>query len=89
MRQVNDPPARRCARLCRRGTNAQGAQLWSWWNPATANYFPQRHRLPALDHVSRSVMLSKLSASFDKTVDSLMLGVANTGAVTSRYPSTY
>ena len=69
--------------FCRRGTNAQGAQLWSWWNPATANYFPQRHRLPALDHVAKSVMLSKLGASFAKTVDSLTLGVANNGAVTS------
>ena len=69
--------------FCRRGTNTQGAQLYSWWNPATANYFPQRHRLPALDHVAPSVIKSKLSASLAKTASTLTLGGVNNGAISS------
>lgn len=37
--------------FCERGANALGDQLWSWWNPATARWFPQRFPLPSLDHV--------------------------------------
>jgi hypothetical protein len=33
----------------RPGTSPNGFQLFSWWNPSTARYFPQRQRLPALD----------------------------------------
>ena len=45
--------------FCRAGTSPTGAELWSWWNPYTARYFPQRHRLPSLDHVG----LDQLRAS--------------------------
>lgn len=37
--------------FCVEGTNVQGHALWSWWNPNTARYFPQHHRLPELDHL--------------------------------------
>jgi hypothetical protein len=37
--------------FCRAGPSPSGGELWSWWNPDTARYFPQRHRLPSLDHV--------------------------------------
>ena len=32
----------------REGTVSSGAPYYSWWNPATARYFPQRQRLPSL-----------------------------------------
>jgi hypothetical protein len=37
--------------FCTHGTSPSGFELWSWWNPLTARYFPQRQRLPTLDHV--------------------------------------
>jgi hypothetical protein len=39
--------------FCREIEQQPGQRAWSWWNPTTARYFPQRHRLPSL-------------ASFDK-----------------------
>lgn len=38
---------------CRPGTAPSGEQLWSWWNSATARWFPQAHRLPRLDHLAQ------------------------------------
>jgi hypothetical protein len=32
-----------------------GKQLFSWWNPNTARYFPQSQQLPNLDHVGSSM----------------------------------
>jgi hypothetical protein len=42
--------------FCRAGPSPNGGgggDLWSWWNPYTARYFPQKHRLPSLDHVNQ------------------------------------
>jgi hypothetical protein len=33
--------------FAREGSNSQGVPYYSWWNPATARYFPQRQRLPS------------------------------------------
>ena len=33
--------------------DALGVELYSWWNPSTPNYFPQRHRLPSRERRSR------------------------------------
>jgi hypothetical protein len=38
-----------------------GKPLWSWWNPATARWFPQSHRLPSLAHVDPASLDSKLN----------------------------
>jgi len=69
--------------FCRRGTNPQGAQLYSWWNPGTARYFPQRHRLPALDHLNAGSTRSKLSFDLNKNADCLINGGSNGGPVYS------
>jgi hypothetical protein len=47
-----------------RAQDAQGRELWSWWNPWTARYFPQRHRLPTLDHVGLDALRLALSDQF-------------------------
>jgi len=39
-----------------RGFDRQGHELWSWWNAATARWFPQRLQLPLLDHVGRAAL---------------------------------
>ncbi|MFN0008872.1 MAG: hypothetical protein ACKVXR_13305 [Planctomycetota bacterium] len=42
--------------FCRAGPSPTGGDLWSWWNKDTARYFPQKHRLPSLDHVNQDVL---------------------------------
>lgn len=37
--------------FCREGEASLGERNWSWWNPTTGRYFPQRHRLPSLKQV--------------------------------------
>lgn len=65
--------------FCRFGTNAQGRELWSWWNPATARYFPQRHRLPDLSYMGDvsglTVTRGKLNADYDHISDFFLAGV--------------
>jgi hypothetical protein len=71
--------------FCRMGVNAQGNTLWSWWNPATARYFPQRQQLPDLTYMGDVSGLNttrgKLSADFDHLADFF-----TTGASMNNYP---
>lgn len=50
-----------------------GHEYWSWWNAATARYFPQAHLLPSLEHVGKSA----LRASFDDDEAKLRLHLLN------------
>jgi hypothetical protein len=48
------------------GQDSFGNPLWSWWNPATARYFPQRHLLAKLNfsngaYTGGSAMRAKLT----------------------------
>jgi hypothetical protein len=47
--------------FCTRGLDGRGQEYWSWWNPETARYFPQRHRLPLLDHVGDDALEATLA----------------------------
>jgi len=42
------------------GLNPDGQELWSWWNPATARYFPQRFPLPNLEHLGLGSLRAQL-----------------------------
>ena len=37
--------------FARAGVSPEGEDYWSWWNPLTARYFPQNHRLPSFAHL--------------------------------------
>ncbi len=50
--------------FARRGQAPSGGELWSWWNSATARYFPQKHRLPELDHIPESTIKSTLNGDY-------------------------
>lgn len=67
--------------FCRSGSSPTGGQLWSWWNPKTARYFPARHRLPELDFLGLSAMLQK-----DKQNLTSLRNVVATGG-TSNFPT--
>jgi hypothetical protein len=64
--------------FARRGTNAEGEELFSWWNPDTTGYFPQRHRLPELSHVPASQIQSGL-ASKAATLSAALLNGTSPG----------
>lgn len=49
---------------------------WSWWNPATARYFPQRHALPRLDHIALAPLLAQQQADLDKLVAHVQSGAS-------------
>ena len=50
--------------FCRHGQAPGGADLWSWWNPQTARYFPQKHRLPDLSFLDHQVLASQLADTY-------------------------
>ena len=47
--------------FARRGYDAQGNKLYSWWNAGTARWFPQRYLLPSLEHVGNVTLRNQLS----------------------------
>lgn len=45
----------------RRGRSlTNGDDLWSWWNPLTARYFPQRQLLPTLENLDLGTIATNL-----------------------------
>lgn len=62
------------------GVNTHGNALWSWWNPQTARYYPQRHKLPDLSYMGDvsgfNTTRAKLRADFDRLIDFFEAGVA-------------
>jgi hypothetical protein len=40
--------------FCVKGSSSVGDVLWSWWNPQTARYFPQKHVLPDLSYLGQN-----------------------------------
>lgn len=50
--------------FCRKGANAVGTPYYSWWNPQTARYFPQRHVLPDLAHMDDVELRNHLSSKY-------------------------
>jgi hypothetical protein len=57
--------------FCVDGTGSDSSQLWSWWNAGTARYFPQRHRLPSLDHVGLQAIRNQRAGEFADRRDQL------------------
>lgn len=62
--------------FCRPGTNAQGTPLWSWWNPSTPNYYPQRHRLPELAHLGEVNIRGRYNFELSHINDAITTGVS-------------
>ena len=63
--------------FCRPGY-VGGTELWSWWNTQTARYYPQRHRLPSLDHLGMNAVRGQLSGRFNHVINVLTSGQAGT-----------
>jgi hypothetical protein len=62
--------------FARRGLNELGEELFSWWNPDTHRYFPQRNRLPELDHVGNAAIQAQLAADYATLALALRTGNA-------------
>jgi hypothetical protein len=67
--------------FCSEGKNASGERLWSWWNPRTARYWPQRHRLPDLDHIGGAAIRGNLFLDLAKVSDAIETGLPNGGPI--------
>jgi len=63
--------------FCRRGTSPSGQELYSWWNPQTARYFPQNHRLPELDYIGVATIANKLAGNFNALKNHIEQGSAS------------
>ncbi len=62
--------------FARPGRNVQGEELFSWWNPETARYFPQKRRLPDLLHYPIEQLRAEQKATADKLAQFLRTGNA-------------
>jgi len=62
--------------FARHGRNDDGGALYSWWNQATARYFPQKHVLPKLDHVSPAALASDTDNEYAIVSSALRTGSA-------------
>jgi hypothetical protein len=60
--------------FCKRGTNSAGQPYWSWWNPQTARYFPQRYLMPMISHLSESSMRTSLQNEYSQFRSYLLSG---------------
>lgn len=50
--------------FARPGKSPDGPQLWSWWNPATARYWPQKQPIPNLNHVDPAALAGKFDGQY-------------------------
>lgn len=62
--------------FARRGINGQGQELYSWWNPVTPGFFPQKHVLPRLDYVSAASIITELDGDYAVKAYALRSGTA-------------
>jgi len=60
--------------FARRGPSPTGGELWSWWNPQTARYFPARIRLPELDYLGSSNIAANISKDYNAVKGLLATG---------------
>ncbi len=55
--------------------NAAGERLWSWWNPATARYFPTNTRLPKIDWIPSSTLNGFINNQLNEFTDIVANGL--------------
>jgi hypothetical protein len=67
--------------FCRKGSSPTGATLWSWWNPQTARYFPQKHVLPDLSHLGQNALQGNANSYY-----TAIKGHLENGSATGAFP---
>jgi hypothetical protein len=60
----------------RPGHASSGLEFFSWWNPHTARYFPQRQRLPSLDFMGEVNLRAEDQGALDGRLVQLATGTA-------------
>lgn len=72
--------ARRTFGFAMPGYAAPLHELWSWWNPDTAGYLPQRNALPLLSHLNLANLRASLTARRNELVGLIADGVVSSQA---------
>ncbi len=67
--------------FCVKGSSPTGIPLWSWWNPQTARYFPQRMPLPDLSFMGQAQVQGNVAAYYNT-----IRGHLEYGTFTGGYP---
>lgn len=62
--------------FCARGAPSKTPAYWSWWNPDTARYFPQRRRMPDLDMLDVGQTLADDASALEVRVTQVATGAA-------------
>ena len=65
--------------FCKAGSSPSGVPLWSWWNPQTARYFPQRLPLPDLSHLGQTSIQGNVAGFYNTIRGHLQNGTATGG----------
>lgn len=69
--------------FCRAGANTDDLAYFSWWNPATARFFAQRHALPSLAPATPEGVRASLATNFANRVAQLASGSAGSFPIES------
>lgn len=65
--------------FCVRGMSPTSSEpLWSWWNVRTARYFPQKHRLPEVDHLGLDTLRSSFTQKLNQYSEQIRTGSKGT-----------
>jgi hypothetical protein len=67
--------------FCRVGMTPEAVPYWSWWNTATARYWPQAHILPIFDHLGQPAVAAALVSERNK-----VQGFLEGGGTAGDYP---
>ncbi|MCP5022180.1 MAG: hypothetical protein GY930_10420 [bacterium] len=62
------------ALLKRPRTQSQRSGQWSWWNPTTSFYYPQKFPLPVLSDFDLGIIEGQLQSRFDRVVQQTSSG---------------
>lgn len=65
------------------GTSPTGGELWSWWNPQTGRYFPQRFTIADVSFLGNTTVEGKLSQELSKIRGLLASGASGNFPYTS------
>ena len=63
--------------VAERGTNSAGTDYYSWWNPLTARFFPQKSNLPLPPSSTHASIINKLNNQYNTIQNTISSGIGS------------